>query len=470
MPRPPTVTPSDVSLRLQASGPQTALNLAASIGVHRSQITRQLAKLTDSVVQLGRGPRSGYRYALRRRVRTLADRFPIYRIGPDGRARQWATLNTLHGGNQITWAGQPPAWADRLSDADGFLDGLPCFLGDLRPQGFLGRLTARGIATTLSVDPNPEQWSDDDTLVYLQAAGYDCPGDLLVGEGPLRSFQDHRLQATVEQRAIPADERAARYAALAASAIAGDAPGSSAGGEQPKFAVTLSEDDEYHPVLVKFSPVNDGGAANRRWTDLLIAEHHALQVLAAQGLSDPHARLLESAGRVFLEVRRHDRVGAHGRVGQISLSALHAGLADGAGRDWTGAADDLLRSGLIDTDDRRTIRRLALFGGLIGNNDMHFGNLSFFLTDEPPLRLTPAYDMLPMLWRPGAQGELGTRKLALTPPLPTDLDDGWDTVAAWAVDFWQRVEADQRISENFREIARDGQASVKRLVDLFGAG
>lgn len=468
MPRPPTVTPSDVTLRLQASGPQTALDLAASIGVHRSQITRQLAKLGDAVTQLGRGPRSGYRYALRRRVRNLADHWPLYRIGPGGRAAQWATLHTLHGGYQLAWTGEPPAWADRLADREGFLDGLPCMLGDLRPQGFLGRLTARGVATALGVDPNPEQWSDDDTLIYLQTFGRDCPGNLLVGEGPLRTFQDQRLQGTVERDAVPAAERVARYAGFATATIAGDAPGSSVGGEQPKFAITLSENGEHHPVLVKFSPVNDGAAANRRWTDLLIAEHHALAVLAAHGLADPHAQLLESADRVFLEVRRHDRNGAYGRIGQISLTALHAGLAAGAARDWTGAADDLLRSGLVDTNTRRTIRRLAFFGVLIGNSDMHFGNLSFYLDDALPLRLTPTYDMLPMLWRPGAQGELAPRELTLTPPLPADIDDGWNTAAGWARDFWQRVADDPRISDDFRQIARHSQSALGRLITLFG--
>lgn len=469
MSRPPTVTSSDVALRLQASGPLAALDLAAKLGVHRSQITRQLAKLGDGVVQLGRGPRSGYRYALRRRLRTIGDRFPLYRIGPDGRARQWATLNMLHGGFQLVWSAESPAWAGRLADADGFLEGLPCFLGDLRPQGFLGRLTARGIASTLGVDPNPEQWSDDDTLAYLQAAAHDGPGNLLVGEGPLRVFQNQRLEGVIERDAIPAARRAARYAKLAASAIAGDAPGSSAGGEQPKFAVTLAEGGGYHPVLVKFSPVNDGAAANRRWTDLLTAEHHALAVLSSQGLADSRARLLESAGRVFLEVRRHDRDGAHGRIGQISLTALHAGLADGAARDWFGAADDLLRSGLIDARTRRDMRRLAIFGGLIGNNDMHFGNLSFYLDDALPLRLTPTYDMLPMLWRPGAQGEIAARELTLTPPLPADIDDGWNDVARWAMDFWQRVADDARIAPDFRQIAQQSRAAVGRLITLFGA-
>ncbi|RRJ95091.1 type II toxin-antitoxin system HipA family toxinoxin YjjJ [Opitutaceae bacterium TAV4] len=466
MPRPPKITPADITLRLQVSGPQRSSDLATALGVNQSQISRRLAALgSDAILRLGAGPRT--RYALRRRVRDLGDSWPVFRIGADGHATEWARLNVLHGGCQLAWSGPPPAWADRLADPEGFGDGLPCFLADLRPQGFLGRLIARRHAAALAVAPDPGQWNDDDTLVYLQAAGDDCPGDLLVGEMPLRRFQERRLQGAVEREAIPDTERGTRYGDLAAATLAGDVPGSSAGGEQPKFVTTLAGDGGFHPVLVKFSPVRDA-AANRRWADLLVAEYHALAVLANHGQAAPHARLIESAGRLFLEVRRHDRSGAYGRIGQISLSALHAGLPEASARDWPGSADDLRRAGLIDDATVRDIRCLAIFGGLIGNTDMHFGNLSFFLDDATPLRLTPAYDMLPMLWRPGAQGEIIPREFTVAPPLPADRAAGWDAVTAWALDFWRRVSADERITRDFRRIAIESGETVARLVDLFG--
>ncbi|RRJ99347.1 hypothetical protein Ga0100230_014315 [Opitutaceae bacterium TAV3] len=354
MPRPPKITPADITLRLQVSGPQRSSDLATALGVNQSQISRRLAALgSDAILRLGAGPRT--RYALRRRVRDLGDSWPVFRIGADGHATEWARLNVLHGGCQLAWSGPPPAWADRLADPEGFGDGLPCFLADLRPQGFLGRLIARRHAAALAVAPDPGQWNDDDTLVYLQAAGDDCPGDLLVGEMPLRRFQERRLQGAVEREAIPDTERGTRYGDLAAATLAGDVPGSSAGGEQPKFVTTLAGDGGFHPVLVKFSPVRDA-AANRRWADLLVAEYHALAVLANHGQAAPHARLIESAGRLFLEVRRHDRSGAYGRIGQISLSALHAGLPEASARDWPGSADDLRRAGLIDDATVRDIR------------------------------------------------------------------------------------------------------------------
>jgi hypothetical protein len=59
-------------------------------------------------------------------------------------------------------------------------------------------------------------------------------------------------------------EPAQDYPRLALQALGSAAPGSSAGGEQPKFgAVTHGA-----PVLVKFSPAGDA-PADQRWRDLL---------------------------------------------------------------------------------------------------------------------------------------------------------------------------------------------------------
>ena len=108
------------------------------------------------------------------------------------------------------------------------------------------------------------------------------------------------------------------------------------------------------------------------------------------------------------------------------------------------------------------IRRLSAFGELIGNTDMHFGNLAFFLTDALPWRVAPAYDMLPMLWSPGSQGEMIERRFTPAPPLPT-MTDAWREAAVWAGDFWGRVMEDGRLSAEFAGMARDAGAVVQRL-------
>ena len=49
---------------------------------------------------------------------------------------------------------------------DGVFAGLPVFLADARPQGFLGRTFARRHAD-FGLPDKPENWSDDDAIVAL---------------------------------------------------------------------------------------------------------------------------------------------------------------------------------------------------------------------------------------------------------------------------------------------------------------
>ena len=459
MPRPAQISTADLTLRLQVGGALTAQALAAALRVNQSTVSRGLARLGEAVVTLGAARRA--RYALRRAVRSAGDRWPVYRVDATGRASEWARLHALHGGSLIEWVGEPPVWAERALDREGHVDGFPFFLGDLRPQGFLGRQQARRVAEALRLPADPRQWSDDDTLVFLQAEGDDLPGDLIVGEAPLRRVQARAFGAA-EPEAVGERVRATRYPELAAQASAGGATGSSAGGEQPKFLTALrGRDGAVRQVLVKFSPPMDS-AAGRRWADLLAAEAHALAVLAEHGLATAGARTLDAGGRRFLEVTRHDRVGPHGRRGVVSLEALHGAMGDGAAADWHAAAEGLARAQLVDEAGLDAVRRLHGFGELIGNSDMHFGNLAFWLDDAAPFRPTPAYDMLPMAWAPSAQGEVVERAFAPRAPLPGALPV-WGETAAWAEEFWRRVAADAAVSREFRTRAREAGALVTRM-------
>ena len=118
--------------------------------------------------------------------------------------------------------------------------------------------------------------------------------------------------------------------------------------------------------------------------------------------------------------------------------------------------------GFIESGSFATIQRLHAFGELIGNTDMHFGNLAFFLDDTLPFRVTPAYDMLPMLWAPGSQGELIERPFAPAPPLPA-MTEPWREAAGWAEDFWDRVATDSRLSQEFTRIASEAGMVVRNL-------
>ncbi len=483
MPRPRQVEPAALALRLQVAGPQAAQDLAAAFRVDRSNISRALARpeIAPQLVRLG--ATRGTRYALRRPVRGLGDTFSVRRVDVAGRAQEWAQLIALHGGWQLCWAdpARAPEWAGALFGLGGYAEGFPFFLGDVRPQGYLGRAIGRGLSLSLNLPPDPRGWSDDDTLVYLQGAGDDLPGDLVVGDVPLRRVQDRVLHAP---ETLPAGERSVRYRELAnAGASAIEAPGSSVEGEQPKFLVTLADDnragdnagdrpggargDAVTPVLVKFTDVLST-PTGRRWADLLVAESHALALLHARGEAHAAPRLLEAGDRFFLETPRYDRVGLHGRRGVVSLRALHNAFHGPDATQWPAVAVNLRARGLLDDAAVRSIRLRHAFGQLIGNTDMHFGNLAFWLDDTLPFRLAPAYDMLPMLWAPTPGNATPAPDFAPTPPMPADREL-WQEAASWATDFWQRVADDARLSPGFAAHARAAGETVTRLRAHFAA-
>lgn len=465
MPRPRQVEPSAIALRLQSGGPQAAQVLAAALRVDRSSISRALAlpELAPQLVRLG--TTRGATYALRRTVRGIGDTFPIRRIDNEGRLRDWVQLTALHGGWRLDWA-EPqnaPAWAEQLVGLGGFADGFPFFLGEARPQGYLGRGVGRALSPGLNLPSDPRNWSDDDTLVYLQAEGDDLPGDLVVGDGPLRRVQGRFLNPP---SLLPEADRADRYPALAAASAESGTPGSSVEGEQPKFLVTLADGDTVAPVLVKFTDVTST-PTGRRWADLIAAEAHAITLLHAHGEAHAIPRLLDAADRRFLETPRYDRVGPRGRRGVVSLRALHDAFGGPDANTWPVAAANLHALGLIDATALGSVRLRHAFGTLIGNTDMHFGNLAFFLGDMLPLRLAPAYDMLPMLWAPTPGQATPTPTFSPAPPLPGELPI-WNEAAGWASDFWQRVAGEARVSAEFAALARAAGAKVGRMREIFG--
>jgi hypothetical protein len=75
--------------------------------------------------------------------------------------------------------------------------------------------------------------------------------------------------------------------------------------------------------------------------------------------------------------------------------------------------------------------------------------------------------MLPMLYRPTANGSLVPREYQPATPLPTALTH-WQQAAAWAATYWQRVAQHPEISANFRRIAGDNQTRLTSLRQRFG--
>lgn len=464
MPRPRQVDLADLALRFRAGGVQSAQILAAFFRVDSSSIRRALA-LPEMAPQLVRfGATRGASYALRRSVRSFGCTFPIRRVDAAGRAHDWAELVAVYGGWQIVWANraQVPAWSSILFGVGGYADGFPFFLAELRPQGYVGRAVGRALSATLNLPPDPRGWSDDDTLVYLQGEADDAPGNLIVGDQPLARYHRRLIEGP---SALPPEDYSVRYPEIASATATPGVPGSSVEGEQPKFLLSHRDGDASAPVLVKYTD-RLSTATGRRWADLLAAEAQALSLLHVQGECHAAPRLLDAGERRFLETQRYDRIGVHGRRGVVSLRALHEASDGPDANQWPAAASHLHARGLIDAAALRSVRLRHAFGQLIGNSDMHFGNLAFWFDDTLPFGLAPVYDMLPMQWAPTTGNATPTPPFAPPPPLPHEREI-WGEAAAWAVEFWRRVAADTTVSAEFREIAARAGEHVERMRGLF---
>lgn len=152
-------------------------------------------------------------------------------------------------------------------------------------------------------------------------------------------------------------------------------------------------------MLVKFSTPDDN-PVSERWRDLLLAEHLALSVLGVE------THVFDFGVQRFLEVPRFDRVGQFGRRGVFSLRALAAEFIGDASAPWPSLVRRLVADGHVHADAVTGTARLWAFGTLIGNTDMHAGNLSLISDHGRPYHLAPAYDMLPMGFAPRNSGAL----------------------------------------------------------------
>ncbi|MDM0114130.1 type II toxin-antitoxin system HipA family toxin YjjJ [Variovorax sp. J22R133] len=456
--------PIDPITLLRASGPQAASKLAELMGASRPTLSRAVHAAGNALITRGRARRT--RYAARRALRGSLAPLPLFRIDREGTPHQIAELDLIYpDGTALSYSGGF-GWPLEEQMLDGWFDGLPYPMQDMRPQGFLGRHFARHNAAVLQVNEDPAMWSDDDVLYALSILGDDTPGDLLVGAAACRRWLD-RVQQVASSEA-PAGLRnsqlAQAYPKLATMALELGVAGSSAGGEFPKFtALRQMADGALQHVLVKFSG-SDDSPGTQRWADLLVCEHLAGRALEDHvGIATARSRVHAHAGRTFLEVDRFDRHGTLGRSPMVSWAALNNTFIGNAGRAWGEAVAPLVHKGWVEAQDIGRILRVWLFGQLIGNNDMHDGNLSFLPAQRGnALQLAPIYDMLPMMYAPVRGVELPPRIYAPRLPLPADAA-AWQDAARAALAFWELAASDQRISASFRKVCGDNAALLGKL-------
>jgi hypothetical protein len=218
------------AIRLQlAGGPLAARQLFDTLAISQPTLSRALAELGDEIVRLGAA--RSIQYALRDGARGLPD-IPVYRVDVEGKIGSLGTLVPV----------RPDGFAMRQEDGVSLYSaGLPWWLFDMRPSGYLGRAYAARHGGALGLPARLVDWSDSHALRALLANGEDVVGNLLLGETARDRFLAAALPAP-----IPEAQKAERYAALAREAAGGEMPGSGASG-WPVIARRLAAENVIQP-------------------------------------------------------------------------------------------------------------------------------------------------------------------------------------------------------------------------------
>jgi hypothetical protein len=422
----------DIVRFLGRAGPQPAGVLRDALGLSHSAFQRAIST-TSGLLVTGKGRAT--HYAVRRDIAGVITPIPIFERDASGDTRLALRLHPVAPfGHYVEACCEDVTSGFHEADPRDLSGGpdLPWFLLDLAPVGFLGRAWGRAHAEQ-GFPGDLARWTGDDILRYAAYYGTDLPGALVVGGFALERLDALRPPVTEPAQFPDAAERAAEAST----------PSSSAGGDQPKFAISRPDG----AAIVKFSPPTDtpGG---QRWADLLAAEHIVHGVLRDAGFDAPASRIVDARGRRFLEVERFDRHGPTGRSGVVSLFALDRAGVGSALHRWSPVTAALVRSGRIAAAVQDRVRWLEAFGDQIGNTDMHLGNLSLRMRGTQLLGLAPIYDMLPMYYATGHGGELRTR---LFQPIEAP---GVPEAGGAARTAWARIAAHPAVSESFRSIAR----------------
>ena len=421
-------------------GAATSKEIQTHTGLGQTAVSRQLRDMGDSVIKFqgGRTPK----YALTRNAFGGNDKLPLSMVDAHGNTVLAAYIRPLaHGGFFVEQAtGMPPLLLG--ANKNGIYDDLPYFLYDLSPQGFLGRQIAGEMASQNNDFPtDPRNWNTNHIGRYLISNGDDLPGNFKFGE-----------QALLRVRRKPTVVKEEDYPALADSVMNGIIPGSSAGGEQPKFTAFCGNRSAH--VIVKFSPLGDNEVA-RRWRDILITEYHATEAIHNIDFPAAETRLIEMDDRLFLESQRFDRTGEYGRMSMISLQSIDAEFT-GLGSGWPQVMDALLEKELVSWQHVFDTEFLWCFGKLINNTDMHLGNLSLAIEGNV-FRLLPLYDMCSMGFAPKSGGEVQPYSFVPIEPKRVNLPgDSIELVKKMAHDFWNRVSSDERISVELKDFLGRG--------------
>jgi hypothetical protein len=430
--------------RYGASSPQLLCQL---FKISQPTLSRVLFLLQDELLVIGKA--RGTKYAAHRKIADVDSPIPIYEIRDDASSYLLGVLHAIKPQDFYFEAKTQDAKSATYND-------LPYFLNDLRPSGFLGRSIPEQ-NKDLHLPQDIRLWTADHCLQYLSQRAWNSIGSFILGQ---KSFQLYLEKNQSSNIGVEKKRRNTQYPLHANNVLATGDPGSSAGGEQPKFIATLLPENKH--VIVKFSPPMNSDIG-QRIADILLCEHIALQTLKKYSCDAADSEILLYDDRIFLEVKRFDRIGKFGRRGLISLGTLDAEFV-GTASTWSKTSAELAKHKIIAKDLLEKIYFREMFGKFIANSDMHLHNLSLFTRGQIMTDLAPVYDMCPMLFMP--QNNQIVKK-EFKPPLPLPEDTKiWILAYTAACEFWDLVLSDKQVSPTFKKIAADCKSKIIELRDL----
>ena len=417
---------------LAKHGPMSSQAIQSHFGASQATVSRLLGAIEGERITIGKSKSTVY--ALAEPIGRFAAQQAIWKIDELGQPNRIGTLSFLarsiiriEGPNvELIFESAPETR-------------LPWPLSGLHAQGFLGRLLAKQLANE-DIGDDPDKWGIRSVLVAALHT-HDAPGALLLGTQAIK----HNAPT------IPSKHSGAVLDGIASDIAKALPAGSSAGGEQPKF---LAQGEDGESYVVKFSPPR-GTPFGDRWNDLLCAEESSARILVGAGLDAAQSSIIQTNQRTYLLSQRFDRPRSGGRKHVVSIGAAHHGFVKGPFRNWTDTAEVLGRIRALPASDVKAVNDLRQFGHLIGNTDMHFGNLCFYCGGETlkeilagKFTLAPVYDMLPMRWRPDVN-------LGLTQYQPFDPDFTFAdaNIRRAGREFWASLEKDARVSTDFKALA-----------------
>jgi len=249
---------------------------------------------------------------------------------------------------------------------------------------------------------------------YLLNAGPDRIGALVI-EKSSANYQIQKTKTATLDQLVEAAELIESGQPLPDALSNALLHGSSVGGARPKALLSDNQSD----WIAKFSSSTDHYPVVR-------SEMAAMWLAGQCHIQVPTVRMVESRGKDVLLVERFDRIrnetGMERRFRISSLTALQLHETESQLASYLDLAGFIRRYAKDADQSNSQLFRRMMFNILIGNNDDHARNHSFFW-DGMRYQLTPAYDICPMLRSGltanqamivGKQGRLSTLKNALS--------------------------------------------------------